>query len=323
MPRINFEDSVWLDVRFSVLFAELIKRFPTLETTIVRQLAAGALLSAWRVAQQYYTDKNDPGAPIPSAIWRKSGLCDELITADFAEPVEGGIRMRGAEAAFEWILERREAGSKGGNATKESRTTKKSNNQVQQTDSKPQQTIASYSYSSSFSNKNTNTNTNTFNEGVGSLPVAVAPAARKKTVKKEPTEGTEVWNAYRDSMLKTWNMDPPRSAKTASQANQLVSLVGFEKAKELATYFPTRRSNFYVSKGHPFGLLLSDHMALLRELSAGMKMTKEVVDEIVGQESLETHEQLRKLRPSIYSEEWEDWYEKQQRLGGKTNELLS
>jgi hypothetical protein len=321
MPRINFEDSVWLDVRFSQLVVELSKRYQEMPIPVVRQLAVGALMTMWRSAQEYWTNKDDPHSPIPEAIWQRNHFFDELITSGFAERTDDGVRAKGSNEAFRWIEQNQENGQKGGKVKKPNDCIKRS----EANRSEPKRSEASYSYSSSFSssNTNTNTNTNTFNEGVGSLPVAVAPATRKKAVKREPTEGSEVWNAYRASMLKTWNMDPPRSAKTASQATQLVSLVGLEKAKELATYFPTRRSNFYVGKGHPFGLLLTDHMALLRELSAGMKMTKEVVDEIVGQENLETHEQLRKLRPSIYSEEWEEWYEKQQQLGGKTNELLS
>lgn len=370
MPRVNFNDEVWSSVRFSVLFLELSKRFPDLHATTVRQLAAGSLISAWRLGQTYWTDQDFPNSPIPNSIWQRNGMFDELITADFAEPVEGGIRMRGSKEGFDWIINNQVNGQKGGNA-------KKSNDQPYRTvanASEPKRTVANASEpnrtstpptfegnfaTSSDQNENLdcskmmqeskksndqvkrtvanasllsqisdlrshNTNTNTFNAVVGSLPVADAPAPRKPKSSKPPTEGTEVWNAYRESMLKTWGMDPPRSAKTASQATQLVGLVGLEKAKELAAYYPTRRSQWYVTKGHPIGLLLTDHMALLRELSAGMKMTKEVVDEIVGQENLQTHEQLREMKPSIYSDEWDDWYEKQQQLNGeKRNELLS
>lgn len=347
MPRVNFDDEVWLDVRFAVLFVELSKRFPELHTTTVRQLAAGALISAWRSAQTYWTDKDFPHSPIPNAIWQRNGFFDELITADFAEPVEGGFRMRGSQEGFEWIEKNQANGQKGGNAKKSNDLVKRSvanasdheittacsesNDHCKKSNDLPYRTQANCSErkrtvassSSSSSNTNTNTNTNTFNAGVGTLPVAVAPATRKTKTPKPPTEGTEVWSAYRESMLKTWNMDPPRSAKTSSQATQLVGLVGLEKAKELASYYPTRRSQWYVTKGHPFGLLLSDHMALLRELSAGMKLTKEVVDEIVGQENLQTHEQLREMKPSIYSDEWDDWNEKQQLNGKKCNELLS
>lgn len=108
---------------------------------------------------------------------------------------------------------------------------------------------------------------NTVCEVTPVLPVAVAPASRKTKTPKPPTEGTEVWSAYRESMIKNWNMDPPRSAKTASQATQLVGLVGLEKAKELASYYPTIATRFYRLRGHPFGQLLTDYQAMLIDLN--------------------------------------------------------
>jgi len=93
---------------------------------------------------------------------------------------------------------------------------------------------------------------------------------------REPTPGSAVWNAYSDGMRRRWRIDPPRNAKTASQCKQLVELVGIDNAMTLARAYPERVDKWYVEKGHPIGLLLTDYPKLLRDLALGFKVTREM-----------------------------------------------
>jgi hypothetical protein len=167
---------------------------------------------------------------------------------------------------------------------------------------------------------------------VGFSAVAEAPAAppskKRSKVVKDGTPGTQVWEAYTQAMQEAWNLTPPRSAKSASQATKLVELVGIETALKLAAYYPTRRSDFYVRTGHPFGTLLTDYMAMLREVNAGIKLTKGVVKEIVSKEETENYckfDQFRKeTNPLLMNdEEYAEWKKEQQALAaaGLPNQL--
>jgi hypothetical protein len=129
-------------------------------------------------------------------------------------------------------------------------------------------------------------------------------------------------------MEQCWNLTPPRSAKAYSQAAKLVELVGLETALKLAAYYPTRRSDYYVRTGHPFGTLLTDYMAMLREVNAGIKLTKGVVKEIVQREETENYckyDELRKeTNPLLMNdEEFAEWKKEQEALAasGLPNQL--
>jgi hypothetical protein len=129
-------------------------------------------------------------------------------------------------------------------------------------------------------------------------------------------------------MEQCWNLTPPRSAKASSQAAKLVELVGLETALKLAAYYPTRRSDYYVRTGHPFGTLLTDYMAMLREVNAGIKLTKGVVKEIVSKEESENackFEQVRKETNIglMTDEEFAEWEKEQEMLlAAKQNPML-
>jgi hypothetical protein len=118
------------------------------------------------------------------------------------------------------------------------------------------------------------------------LALAVASAPRVQT------PGCRVWEAYVAAMEQHWNTTPPRNAKTSAQAKRLAELLGVEQAIALAAYYPTRRSDYYVQAGHPFGILVQerDYAALLREMSLGLKLTKETVREIVRREEGEEYD---------------------------------
>jgi hypothetical protein len=118
------------------------------------------------------------------------------------------------------------------------------------------------------------------NEGVLAPPALrnrlpeVTESERQKTAKKTP--GTEVWDRYANKMLASWKMQVPRSAKNAALAKRLVEEVGFDNAIALAEYYPTVPKQYYVARGHPFALLLTDAQALLRDVQTGLRITPEI-----------------------------------------------
>lgn len=92
----------------------------------------------------------------------------------------------------------------------------------------------------------------------------------------EKTPGSRVWEAYSEGMRRRWRIDPPRNAKTGAQCKQLVELVGIDNAMALAKAYPQRLDKWYVEKGHPIGLLLTDYPKILRDLALGFKVTREM-----------------------------------------------
>jgi len=167
-------------------------------------------------------------------------------------------------------------------------------------------------------------------DGFSAVAEATAASPRKGSKKagEEGTPGTQVWNAYCRAMQECWKLTPPRSAKTSSQAVQLVELVGLETALKLAAYYPTRRAEFYVKTGHPFGTLLTNYMEMLREINAGIKLTKGVVREIVSKEESENACKFDQVRKEtniglMTDEEFAEWEKEQELLlAAKQNPML-
>lgn len=142
MARINFEDKLWFDPRLELL----IKRIGKFE-------AVGVLCCFWRLAQIYWTDKENPCSLIPEKAFNLAHFpADVLFECEFAERREGGIYAKGAEKNFEWVFKKRESGKKGGLAK-----AKQVVAGAKQMLSKSKQTLPSSSFSSSFSNNKENT----------------------------------------------------------------------------------------------------------------------------------------------------------------------
>lgn len=103
MARINIEDSLYKDTRFSDLYIKL----GSVET------ALGALIRVWTVAQEYYL-KDD--RKIPKSVWVQQRLNNEVLNCGLATEKNERIEVAGADEQFKWLLQRVEAGRKGGQA---------------------------------------------------------------------------------------------------------------------------------------------------------------------------------------------------------------
>lgn len=113
MARINFEDSIWKDVRF----CELQIKLQNIDKAI------GCLVRAWVVAQKWYLTNEKT---IPLEEWKKQRLPDELFEVGLAELKDNGVWICGADQQFNWLKQKSEAGRKGGK--KNNKKDKKNNN---------------------------------------------------------------------------------------------------------------------------------------------------------------------------------------------------
>jgi hypothetical protein len=101
VARINIEDSVFRDIRFTKLMMKM--------TSFDEAL--GAMVRSWILAQKWYLT---PEKMIPAEEWSKQLLPEAIIEVGLAERVGDHIRVRGADEQFAWLLQRVEAGRRGG-----------------------------------------------------------------------------------------------------------------------------------------------------------------------------------------------------------------
>jgi len=101
MARVNVDESIFLDARFTELAMILSSR----------ALAIGELVLAWRIAIMYYAKHN---SYIPLSVWKKQKLSDSIITVGLAEVRDDFVYVRGTEKHADWLKKLQISGKKGG-----------------------------------------------------------------------------------------------------------------------------------------------------------------------------------------------------------------
>jgi hypothetical protein len=311
MARINVEDSIWSDHRFDNL-RDIAAQDLSIKSSHTKAVAIGSLIVGWQVAQKYYPNK------IPYEVWDRLLLSDAILKSDLAVKCEDGIAVRGVDDAFSWLLAVRDNGRKGGRPIAKN-VPSSENSELQ----KPKHNLDEPSTNLDEPSRNPLTLTLTLaptltqkeiKRGVADAVCAEpkrAPRPRQKKSNEGATESsnevTLVWGAFVESMQRGFNTTPPRNAKTNSQCKALIAAVGFESAKKLAAYYPTRRKPYYVQRGFPFGLLLTDYNALLLEISGGQKLTSGVIKAIENREIAENACASPQLALDVFSMEPEEF----------------
>lgn len=102
MARINIDDEVLSDPSFMGLVSILGDE----------EKALGKVLKAFRVAQKYWVDGNKL---VPESLWGALKL-EDLIVCDLAVRKPEGIYVKGSENAFDWLIQKKIAGQKSGEA---------------------------------------------------------------------------------------------------------------------------------------------------------------------------------------------------------------
>lgn len=129
-------------------------------------------------------------------------------------------------------------------------------------------------------------------EAMQSTVLEAQAATSRKTALSSPAGACDtslVWEAYCESYFEHWGIRPARNVKVNSAAKKLVSLIGVEDAIAIARYYPSRQNPYYIRRGHPFELLLTEELVLRREIQSGLKFTPKLIDKIVdAEQSAET-----------------------------------
>lgn len=293
MARINIEDSLYKDRRFINLYI----RLQSIEA------ALGALVRAWAVAQQFYTIDD---RRIPRAEWDKQGLMNEIIEVGLASEENGRIRVSGADAQFGWLLQRAEAGRKGGlSRGKKSHDIpeevrcflRESNASADKAEAKhPPSGANPPSLTLSLTPPLTHSSDSVSDSLAASEILAAAP---KKVRRKESEAVIELrrrtWEEYSSAYHARWTQYPVVNAKTRSQIKSLVERVGGE-APDLARFYVRHNDSFFVKDCHPVGLLLLKCEGLLTQMRRDQPITSADVRQLEKtQAQVSMMEQLKKV----------------------------
>ena len=95
------------------------------------------------------------------------------------------------------------------------------------------------------------------------------PPAKPQTETELQAGCRETWSAYCGAYAQRYDVAPVRSAKVNSQVKQLVQTLGREEAPQVAAWFVQHPAQWYVTKGHDIGLLLTDITKLRTEWATG------------------------------------------------------
>lgn len=108
MARINVEERFLKDSRFINLAIKLGSQ----------EKALGWMVLAWFEAQKYWVpDKK----PIPKDVWIQKGFPREILEVHLAYDFHDGVKLRGANKNFNWLMKRIDSARKAGKASAENR----------------------------------------------------------------------------------------------------------------------------------------------------------------------------------------------------------
>lgn len=94
MARVNIEDKLYRDLRWSNLLLKCGNRYTAL----------GMLTTAWSLASSNWLEHGF----IPEKAWPKD--LDVLIEVELALRVDGGVYVKGSKRAFKWLQQKSDAG---------------------------------------------------------------------------------------------------------------------------------------------------------------------------------------------------------------------
>lgn len=83
----------------------------------------------------------------------------------------------------------------------------------------------------------------------------------------------KAWANYAITYRRRYGVYPIWNGRIAGQMSQLVDRVGAEIAPGVAAYYLSLNSQYYVTKGHPVGLLLADCETIAMQMQTGQQMT--------------------------------------------------
>lgn len=255
MARVNIENSIYQDIRFSDLQRE----------TVSIDEALGALVRAWSLAQQFYlTTVNDRLIPLDE--WERQRIHPAIIKVGLAEVREKGVYVCGAEQQFAWLIQKSNAGRKSAASKAKRKSTPVDSRSTPVNGPQP------LPLTLSLTQDNINTNTRG------------APAA----LVEQPPKVNLVAH-YCDAWRARYNSNPLISPKVAGQLNRMGKDFGTPKAQALITAYLNMPDSWFVKKLHDVPTLVTNINAISHFVDTGKMVTKghikkleEQVDEAMG-----------------------------------------
>lgn len=244
MARINIEDEIYKDMRF----IQLMQKLGSVDA------ALGALVRAWSLAQKYFLS-TETDRLIPLFEWKRQMIPDSIIDVGLAERREQGIYICGAEKQFAWLIQRQDAGKKGGRPKSEPEEnittviTEETGRLTTESDRLSDESGAkrlepSYSYSSSFSS---------------SEELNLKNLKANSRAKRAPPPGMGLFIAtYAKAFEARWKSRPDLRGKVQGQIKTFLADTPIERACELIQVYCQMEEPWFVTKCHDFGTFLEN-----------------------------------------------------------------
>lgn len=248
MARINIEDSLFKDSRFTDLCIKLGSR----------HAALGAIMEAFILAQKHYlTTDND--RLVPLAEWSRNPILAAVFDVGLAENRGKGIYVSGSDEQFKWLIQRSDAGKKLKGAG-----SKRPLPSVKRTRTKPN---GSDPLTLSLTLTPTLSHSSNYSSGLqnGSSADAAVP--------NDLGLNAEIWAAYKDAYFARYGTDPVRNAPVNSKIKQLGQKLGAE-APDVVRFYVGHNKAFYVGATHDIGLCLRDAEGLRTQWATGRTVSQ-------------------------------------------------
>ena len=92
-------------------------------------------------------------------------------------------------------------------------------------------------------------------------------------VEKKEVVTRETWASYAKAYEQRYNSPPVRNASVNAKLAQFVARIGIEESPNVAAFYVFHNNGFYVSQGHPVGVMLKDAEKLRTEWATNTQIT--------------------------------------------------
>jgi len=243
VARINIEDSIFKDARFIKLCIKVGDQ----------QTALGLLVWVYIIAQKFYLDESNDRL-IPLLEWQRNDCNDWLIDVGLVEKRENGFYVCGSENQFKWLVQRSEAGKKGGGSNRIKQQKKATVVERKATVEQPLTPSPSPSLSLTLNSSNNLKN------------------SKNEKIPTDKSGGSKVWDRYREQFVKRYGVEPMRNAKVNAQCKQLYERLG-ESGIGAIDFYLTHNDSWYLKNQHDLGSLLAKAESIFTQWQRGHAVT--------------------------------------------------
>lgn len=244
-------------------------------------MALGALVEAYMVSQTFATPDNRR-CLIPVSTWTEHGLSEALLECNLASREGDQIYVRGALECHAWLIQKREAGAKGGRPKQKtglSRKPKHNRSEPERTEANP--------LTLSLSPPLTLTPTQS--------PSGLQNAPAGPALPTDIVLNSEIRKSYTEAYFSRYGTQPVLDKIANSQIKKIGERLGKE-APAVVRFYVGHNKSFYVGCTHSIGICLKDAESLRTQWATGNKVTNREAQQADDGEALKA--QLKRIRGS-------------------------